>query len=63
MVTADAVGCVLSIVTAPEDAAVIAVAIAFPALSEYVQENATAPLVSPSATAIVATWLSSPVVL
>ena len=63
IVTAEAVGWRLSIVIAPEDAAVIAVAIAFPAVSEYVQENATAPSVSPSATSIVATWLSSPVVV
>ena len=45
----------LSTVTAPEVAAVIAVAIAFPAKSEYVHENATAPSVSPSAIVIVAT--------
>ena len=41
--TTDRVGCVLSIVTAPEVALVIAVAIALPAKSEYVQENPTAP--------------------
>ena len=53
----------LSIVTAPDDALVIAEAMAFPAESEYVHEKATAPSVSPSATVTVAMWLSGLLVL
>ena len=48
---ADAVGCVLSIVTAPEEGVVTATP-AFPAVSSKAIENVTAPLVSPSATTI-----------
>ena len=50
IVTADAVGCVLSTVTLlPSDTAVTAVP-AFPAESEKATENVTPPSVSPSAT-------------
>ena len=60
--TAVRVGCVLSIVTEPDVALVIADAIALPAMSEYVQENPTAPSSSALATVTAAVWLSSPVV-
>ena len=56
-------GCVLSIVMAePAVSAVTADATAFPAVSEKVQENPTAPSSSASATVTAAVWLSTPVV-
>ena len=56
------VGWVLSIVTAPDVALVIADAIALPATSEYVQENPTEPSWSALSTVTAAVWLSDPVV-
>ena len=52
MVAADEVGWVLSIVTAPDDGLVIADAMAFPARSDYVHEEVTAPSASSLCTVI-----------
>ena len=51
-------GWVVSMVTDPEEALVIADAMLLPARSAYVLEKATAPLVSASATVTDAMWLS-----